>query len=552
MRHLGNKLSILAAALLVGRLLLPELAFATGQAAPDTGSVLKEQSLPPKQPAPTVPLRIDPYRQDPVQPGGPKVKLESLTFLGNSVFSAEVLGAAVKENLGKEFDLAGLQKIADSVADFYRTRGYPFARVILPPQTLSSGRLKIEVVEGRFGQVTVDADAKLKESADRWLSQLKPGEVIREKKLERATLVLQDQPGISIRPLIKPGDRVGTGDLDVKVSPNRERVFDLGVDNYGSRFTGRNRLRASGSFSGLTTLGDQLQISALRSDADLSLGSVTYSRPLGYSGLRATVGVARTTYMLAPGISIPGTGGKADVLSTGLSYPLIRSNAANLSVNAGIQKKNLRDFNELSVSRKLGYAVPLSAQFDVRDSFLSPAITYGSVSLTVGHLTYRDNADNTAGTAGGFRKLNFDIVRQQQLPHGMLLSARLSVQSTTQNLDSSEDFVLGGPYGVRAYPTGEASGDRGWLTQLEMRRRVGITTPYVFFDYGRIDVNARVYSGSLGPVSKERGGGGLGLRVEKDRWVGEAALAIRTVGGKPESETDDSKARAWINAGYRF
>ena len=43
------------------------------------------------------------------------------------------------------------------------------------------------------------------------------------------------------------------------------------------------------------------------------------------------------------------------------------------------------------------------------------------------------------------------------------IGSRLSLQETGTNLDSSEDFLLGGPYGVRAYPLGEAPGDRGYL-----------------------------------------------------------------------------------------
>ena len=41
----------------------------------------------------------------------------------------------------------------------------------------------------------------------------------------------------------------------------------------------------------------------------------------------------------------------------------------------------------------------------------------------------------------------------------MTLLASLSAQMTQKNLDSSEEFLLGGPFGVRAYPVNEGRGD---------------------------------------------------------------------------------------------
>lgn len=37
------------------------------------------------------------------------------------------------------------------------------------------------------------------------------------------------------------------------------------------------------------------------------------------------------------------------------------------------------------------------------------------------------------------------------------------------NLDSSEKFSVGGPYGVRAYAPGSGNGDLGWQASMELR-----------------------------------------------------------------------------------
>lgn len=52
------------------------------------------------------------------------------------------------------------------------------------------------------------------------------------------------------------------------------------------------------------------------------------------------------------------------------------------------------------------------------------------------------------------------------------------------NLDSSGDFCLGGPNGVRAYPIEEGFDDAGWLAQIEARYPTGSIAPYALYDSG--------------------------------------------------------------------
>jgi hemolysin activation/secretion protein len=142
------------------------------------------------------------------------------------------------------------------------------------------------------------------------------------------------------------------------------------------------------------------------------------------------------------------------------------------------------------------------------------------------------------------------VIRQQQLPRDVLISIRGSAQFTNKNLDSSEDFMLGGPTGIRAYPTGEAAGDRGWLTQLELQRRYGDYTPYMFYDYGKIDTNALLVNGSR--LSKQRAGAGLGLRYNSGNLFADAVVARRTGRELAESDTTNPSVQAWVTMTYRY
>jgi hemolysin activation/secretion protein len=404
----------------------------------------------------------------------------------------------------------------------------------------------MEIIEGRYGELRTSGDAKLAAAAQKWLLPLGEGNVIRQEELERSTLLLSDLPGVLTQPVMRPGLRVGTGDLDVAVKSQDKYNFNVGVDNYGSRYTGYYRARANLAINSPTMLGDQLLIGVVQSDDNLTLGNTNYSRPIGTNGLRAQIGLAYTSYRLGKEFASANRSGTALVGNTGLTYQIIRSNIGNLTLGGSLIRKNMTDDNNASISRKFSNSIPLSVQFDLRDQLMGPAITFGSVVFTYGSLSL----DSSARTESRYKKFNLDIVRQQQLPKEVIFSMRASGQYSSQGLDSSEDFVLGGPSGIRAYPTGEAAGDRGWLTQLELQRRYGEYTPYMFYDHGRIDTNARLLNGTR--LSKQRAGAGLGLRYNTGNLIADAIIARRTSSDLAESDTTHPPVQAWITMTYRY
>ena len=528
---------------------------AQAQVPPDAGQTLQQLQPPIAAPRESQPLKIQaPLDSAPIAPGGAAVILNAVKLSGNSVFSEETLRAALGDVTGKTFDLAGLRGLAQRITDVYQAGGYPFARAILPPQDLANGDLRIEVIEGRYGVVQAQGDdTGLARQATAFLDGLLPGSVIASAPLERAALLLDDLPGIQTSATMRPGTQAGTGDLIVQVARDQRVRGDIGLDNAGSRYTGKNRVRANVDINSPFLLGDQLTVRALLSEEKLWLGSLGYSLPLGTSGLRGNVGYSHTSYELAKEFASLHANGTAKVASAGLSYPILRSQKANLTLIATYQSKDLHDNRDSTQTyeSKSSQSMPLALQFDYRDAF--DGITYGSASWTPGKLKL--DAGLTAvddyKSNGRFHKVNLDVVRLQSLPAGFNLMAHLSWQQANKNLDSSEKLSLGGASGVRAYPSGEATGDEGGLVQLELRYDAGAYTPYAFMDAGRITVNAKPVA--AGDNRRSLSGGGLGLRYQRQAWSADVALAWRSIGGRSLSETNsDPKPRVWLNVEYRF
>jgi hemolysin activation/secretion protein len=395
------------------------------------------------------------------------------------------------------------------------------------------------------------------------MANLTPGAVIESAQLERLSLVLQDLPGFKVSPVLSPGQAMGTGDLDFNIERTQRINGDAGADNQGSRYTGRDRIRANLDINSPFLLGDQLTLRSLLSDQGMWMGALGYSLALGVSGLRANASYAHTYYELGGSFASAGQTGTADVTSIGLTYPLLRSQQANVNLSASWQDKQLNDKNALANTNvdKTSNTLPITASFDVRDSLGGGGVTYGALAWTSGSLNLDSTlaaSDAQAQTSGHFNKFNLDVARIQSLPWGggnFTLFGKLSAQHADKNLDSSEDFGLGGATGVRAYPSGEGFGDAGWLTQIELRYSAGAYAPYLFYDAGSITTNANPWTVTAAGNERKLAGLGAGVRYQRSSWSLDAALAWRTEGGLPQSDTQDLREQGpqvWLNLGWRF
>ncbi|MDP5031778.1 ShlB/FhaC/HecB family hemolysin secretion/activation protein [Paraglaciecola sp.] len=540
----------LVAALIGLGLSLPTLAIAALPAvAPDAGRLTRELQQPVEAPRPGVSITLPTPGSDVVQPGGPQITLNAVAFSGNTGFSQQQLIQVIQPALGKPHDLAGLYQLADQISMFYRSKGYSFAKAFVPENGFQNGTLTITVVEGRYGRVTAEADSPARSAqAQRFLSPLKTNTPIYAAALERQILILDDQPGYDVLPIIKPGQMVGTGDLHVKLTRQPLIRGSVSLNNHGNRYTGYVQARANVQVNSPLMVGDQLSVSLLTSDKDLRSGSLNYSLPLGANGLRATAGYSYTEYRLAREFANLQATGEAQTTSLGLSYPLLRSR--NTNVNLSVQGQHKRFFDEQrSVNARQSRASDSGVaqlSFDRLDQY---GISYGQVEWTMGRI--KTGQPDLGRVNGSYSRLNADLVRLQRLSNTLSLYARMNGQKARRNLDSSESYSLGGPFAVRAYPTGEGTGDEGAFGQVELRLRMTENvSPFLFYDGGRVRTEQNPIA--VGKNNRTLSGAGIGVRYQAGRFNLESIIARRLVGGDPESDPRDGQYTGWLSVGYAF
>lgn len=554
-------------------------AFAQPAAArPDAGTVL-EQSRELR----TVPLRPSPATPSVVMPQRPGVKTAGIVpvafrFAGNSRQRTEVLTGAVIQFVGKPLDTSNLRDLLNTVEEVYRKAGYAAVVAYLPEQQVRDGVVEIAIVEGRLGKVTVDTGGlrQLKPAAiDRVLGTLQAGVPITERDLERRLLLLQDLNGVTaVNSELKPGGVIGEGDLSVKVEDSAVQLrASLDLDNGGSEATGRLRAGANLRYNNPLGIGDQLGVRLLVQENELTiLGRASYILPVGSTGTKVGIGYTRVTYELGGSFANLLATGQADSYSAFATHPFIRTRNVNLFGQVVADYKLLSDTvaatSPVTRNDKRVTSGKLGLFGDYRHA--NGALSLGSVLLSAGTVEIRGldelRADQAGPrTDGRFSKLNYEFQTVQPLGefNGQWSTSMLLLgQFASRNLTSAERLSLGGPSGVRAFPTGQLIVDEGMLFQGELRyspqisllrpETFGTPTVALFYDYGTGTVCNSVSDCSRGlaaPIASSNriSGAGLGVRLSKPgSHLVRLDMAWRTGGDEVVSGESRGAPRLWL------
>jgi hemolysin activation/secretion protein len=512
--------------------------------ASDAERLIREQreTTPMLSPPPSIPLNLNlpPPPQD-APSGGPSYRINSVVFKGNSVFSSEILTALLGNFSDSDKDLGAMINLANRITNYYRQQGYLFARAFIPEQTLTANQLLIEVLEGRYGAISVSSsEPALVKGAEAYFRQLQSGALIESDKLERALLILSDVTGTRIQPLFKPGQLQGTGDLLVEVSSPRQWDIKLEADNFGGRYSGLRRSSLEFYMPRLLVFGDRLVVRTLYTSEDLWLGSINYEFPLGATGWRASLAADRTGYGLTDNFS--GFTGRASSRSLALTYPLLRTQSSNAYFSLEFSDRDSDDYVVgLLYNKSKSNAFRPALRFDRRDNWLGGGSNFGSLGFATGGL----RVTGITTSKSHFNKFEGQLARTQQLSGPRVLFINILFQLAGRDLNATEGFSIGGPSRVRAYDQSESQGGRGFVGQIELRFLPEPNYPFIFFDTGHVSARSDRSGRNLQ-------GAGVGMRFQHKQLFGDFSLAWRTHGGPPVSNTPGTDPRLWFKLGYRF
>ncbi|HZV93746.1 MAG TPA: ShlB/FhaC/HecB family hemolysin secretion/activation protein [Caldimonas sp.] len=560
-------------------LLIPLVALAqTPPQQPNAGSILQQvqpslaSPVPADRAAPD--LRVPRAVAEPSSGGGAKVDVRGFRIAGLPEARADRLKPLLQKYTGPGKTLADLEDAAKDIEVALQRQGLFLAQAYVPEQSLADGIVTIQVLEGRIGAVKVEVEPGVRvapEYLDRIVDVLRGHPVAERNLIERALFTLGDLRGIVVATTLSPGDKVGEADLTVKISPGPKTAATVDLDNGGSLFTGRYRANVGLDWFSPTGRGD---VASLRGQVSDNLGSefirASWLTPINSLGTKVGIAASFLHYKLGSAIFEDlGAHGTAEDYALQLLHPLIRSRNDNLFVQFSTNYRRFDDKVDslpLDTKKDVSPYATVAVVGDFRDTFAGGAISNYSLGVVGGRLKINDEDDIVVDqqnykSAGSYAKLQLGASRLQHLPTKDYLYLALNGQLASKNLDSSEKFSMGGPYGVRGYPSPESPSDSGLIATWEYRKQIpiealpGDVVFSIFGDYGVADLHHDPRTeadptASAGGNIRRLVSHGIGVTyARRDGLTVKGYVAAR---GGLKAQSDDSRAQLYLLVSQQF
>jgi hemolysin activation/secretion protein len=530
--------ALLVTALAVGFTSTPTVAqFLTPGAVQDT--------LPPKPPPKPPPAQMVFPKPPPTvkhDPKGRRFSVNAFDFVGNTVYSDQALKRLTERFIDLQLNLYDLTRAADSVTRFYQENGYPVARAVLPAQKVDKGIVRIEIIEGRVGEVRFEGSQRYTPEKLRWrLSTLVPGKLITAGGLEQDLLLLNDLPGLTARAVLEAGKEFGTTDVTIRVEERAASVY-LWPNNFGRKEIGQWRIDAGAALNNPLGIGDQLGISGTYSeDGLLKYGRATYSFPISPQGTRLEFATSASDYRLRDTLLPLGITGDSHNNEITLTHPFVRTRAQSIVGSAGWRGTRMSQ-NALGIEVSNTSIDLLTVGLNYNQIGEDASVTTAGAQIST---NFEKNDFGFRNDAQMFR-LQLDMSQLRGVTREWDGYGRVSYVYSPDPLPDSEKFSVGGPGSVRGYRPSEVRGDGGILVNAEARRpfnianRLGILS--FFYDVGvvRFKANPLQVDGTLTIQSV---GAGVTFYLQPNVTL---KLEVATPVGNT-IPSDGNNGRAWIS-----
>ncbi len=511
-----------------------------------------------------------PAELKPIIEDGKKTLVKSFRFSGNTLVESEKLQEVVAPYVNQELSFQQLQQIVAKISDYYAVHG-GLAKIYLPKQDISDGVVTIAIIEGKLGKVIIDNKEAVMstEKAEKFIyAKNSRSEPIRNEQMSSSLMTLNSIGGMVAKSSIMPGEAQGSSDLVVKLKDVNRYQGDIGIDNYGHRSTGDREINGGLIINNLSKsdLYDNLNLRYLLTEG-VRYGRAAYKIPVGYSGDKIGLSASYMKYKLLEkeNDNISGDGSTYTV-SLSHEHPFIMTKQENLNLSTELSYRYAKNIvMDTPTSIKKSSFITMALNYSKADWILKNSSTSLSATVTGGNLDLsglQDNYDSdqsTARTDGNYLKYVLSGRYLQALSETTSLQLSFQYQSANTNLDSGEELALGGAFGVRAYPSSEASGDKGWMSSVELKwAATPEITPALFFDYGRIKTNIDQWAGAENETFS-LGGYGIGLD-----WATQSGLnfklqvAHRSTNGYPANDglnsdkSNPGETRYWVGMNYFY
>ena len=406
--------------------------------------------------------------------------LNSIHITGNTEYTEEQLMNLVCQKVGSEVNINDLIGLANTITEFYQRNGYISTTAYLPPQKVEDGNVEIVVLEGKYGNITIEGN---KWARNKYLNAtFLKDKSIQEDKVLNVADIQESLRELNATDYIKAAvalqdneDSEQYTDLTLNVKDRFPIDFDFRFDNQGRSSVGLNRFVIFAGMSNLTGFGDQLLSTTSIARSSIGQG-IFYSVPIGRHETKLNLGYSYSGTELDRGeFKDQDVKGKSHNFYVDLSRRLVKTENYKLYGDIALDLRN----TETTVKgvEIYGYKTR-SVKFNltnVKDDFTGK--WFANIGVAKG-IDIFDASNEYFGLytkrtpTNKMVKVQASLARLQVLPWRMMGILSANGQWTNRNVWYSDKLQIGGISSVRGYEEGWFLRDYGVTGSLELRAPV--------------------------------------------------------------------------------
>lgn len=409
------------------------------------------------------------------EPEAERRLVEHFTVEGNTHLEEQEIRSILSHYEGRKLTFEEVKAAAADLTSIYQRKGFFLVRAYVPTQDFKSSTVRLQVFEGKIGEVKVSGAEHYDPEfiRERFQVAIQDGQ-FRSEDFTRTLTLLNEFSDLEVKAVMLPGKAAGTADIDLQVKDKLPLHAGLDYNNYGTAATGQNRIALDVDAGNLLTQGDQLSVRGVLGfpSRQNTFYQAQYSLPVDLDGTSASFSYANGAFGVSQGLgAILDVRGDADIYTFALSHAMDRDLDFNSNLGLTVAHKNI-------ANNFFGGRVPFShdqytlARLSYMCDWRGPSgrtILQSSVSQGLGGTSAGDPLSSRAGAGANFTRFNVDLARIHRLDDGLYGVLRGSVQYATAPLFVGEQFAMGGPDTVRGYSQAEMLGDSAYLIGAELR-----------------------------------------------------------------------------------
>ncbi|WP_186104888.1 ShlB/FhaC/HecB family hemolysin secretion/activation protein [Burkholderia gladioli] len=512
----------------------------------------------------TVTVQVEPQAQQVQELLARHLTPSTIRIEGVKSIPFDLVSARFTPLVGKDVTIGQLIETANGVTKLYQERGYALSFAFVPAQTFEDGVVRITVVEGFVSDVQITGKPGAMESKLRAVAaHITADRPLRKDTFERYVNTFGLLPGITVKANVPPPqntDGATTMTLDVTRKPIN---ISSGIATTNPGVQGVFTVTESG----LTSLGEQLSISAL---APKGPNNVTYvaasaAVPIGSNGWTARVDATHYRGNPSDNPGLPSYVKRTvvnDKIGISTSYPILLNNQRSLLATVSSYASHSEDNYQNQLG---GQFIGLRSQVRVLQAQMDyTAVRTSSVTKLSFNVAKafdilgasKSGETNIPGTVQNnpasitFVRTGGTVVQSNQWPFKIGTTVQLTGQFSPVSLPTTEQIAFGAQRFALGYEPGETSGDSGWGMSAEINRQFSVgyaylksITPYIAYDM------ARVYLHAGTPLPNRLSSVGIGIRVSDGQHYNLDLNVAKAIGDAPIESASRSPR---INASFSY